>query len=322
MPRNGAGVYTLPEPAFVNGTTADATTVNSDLDDIAEAITDSLDRNGTGGMAAALGLDDDGFNYVGDTDTGRRRSAANTQVDFCGSTDVWTLGSASVTVHIPVTFSGALTCSAAVTFNSTVTFASPLGTSNIADNAITFAKMQNISANVVLGSVAGGDPAEITCTAAGRALLDDASASDQRTTLGLGTAAVQNTGTSGANVPLLNGTNTWSGANTFSNAAGIAAPNTLKAFGRVVAGVLQAGSFNVASVVDNGLNYTVTFTSALADANYAVQLTPGSLSTGITRMGYDSTTTTDFLVEGFNGTGGALGAADPGHWSFAVYSAS
>ena len=49
----------------------------------------------------------------------------------------------------------------------------------------------------------------IALTAAGAALLDDAAASNQRTTLGLGTAATQDTGTSGANVPLLNGTNTW-----------------------------------------------------------------------------------------------------------------
>jgi len=37
------------------------------------------------------------------------------------------------------------------------------------------------------------------------------------TTSALGTAATQNTGTSGATVPLLNGTNTWSGAQTVSN---------------------------------------------------------------------------------------------------------
>lgn len=37
-----------------------------------------------------------------------------------------------------------------------------------------------------------------------------------RTSLGLGTAATQNTGTSGANVALLNGTNTWSGVQTLS----------------------------------------------------------------------------------------------------------
>lgn len=53
-------------------------------------------------------------------------------------------------------------------------------------------------------------------TAAGRALVDDADAAAQRTTLGLGTAAVQNTGTSGANVPLLSTANTWTLSQTFS----------------------------------------------------------------------------------------------------------
>ena len=53
---------------------------------------------------------------------------------------------------------------------------------------VTYAKMQDISAtDKLLGrSTAGsGDVEEITCTAAGRALLDDADASAQRTTLGL-----------------------------------------------------------------------------------------------------------------------------------------
>ena len=54
-------------------------------------------------------------------------------------------------------------------------------------------------------------------------------ASGTRTALGLGTAATQNTGTTGATVPLLNGANTHSGASTFtgglavSKAAGTAA---------------------------------------------------------------------------------------------------
>lgn len=80
----------------------------------------------------------------------------------------------------------------------------------IADDAVTYAKIQDVTAtDRLLGrSTAGaGVIEEIVCTAAGRALLDDAAASNQRTTLGLGTAATQNTGTSGANVPLLNGTN-------------------------------------------------------------------------------------------------------------------
>lgn len=55
-----------------------------------------------------------------------------------------------------------------------------------------------------------GTAALASFTAAGRALVDDASASAQRTTLGLGTAATQNVVTSGAGVPLLNAANSWS----------------------------------------------------------------------------------------------------------------
>jgi hypothetical protein len=76
------------------------------------------------------------------------------------------------------------------------------------------AKLLAVSAtDKLLGRSSSGAGAaeEIACSAAGRALLDDPDATTQRTTLGLGTAATQNTGTSGANVPLLNGANAWSG---------------------------------------------------------------------------------------------------------------
>ncbi len=67
---------------------------------------------------------------------------------------------------------------------------STVGTSQLTDDAVTYAKIQDVSAtDRLLGrSTAGaGVIEEITCTAAGRALLDDASAAAQRTTLGVGT---------------------------------------------------------------------------------------------------------------------------------------
>jgi hypothetical protein len=46
MARDGSGTYSLPEAAFVNGTTIDATAVNSDLSDIASALTQSMAKDG------------------------------------------------------------------------------------------------------------------------------------------------------------------------------------------------------------------------------------------------------------------------------------
>ena len=77
----------------------------------------------------------------------------------------------------------------------------------IANAAVTYAKIQNVSAtDKILGrSTAGaGSVEEITCTAAGRALIDDVDATAQRTTLGLGTLATQSGTFSGTS----SGTNT------------------------------------------------------------------------------------------------------------------
>ncbi len=66
----------------------------------------------------------------------------------------------------------------------------------VGNDTITYAKLQNVSAtDKVLGraSSGSGDVEEITCTAAGRALLDDLDAAAQRSTLGLGTAATADT---------------------------------------------------------------------------------------------------------------------------------
>ena len=72
--------------------------------------------------------------------------------------------------------------------------AGAVGTSEIANGSVAYADIQNVSAtDRVLGrSTAGpGTIEEITMTAAGRAIIDDADATAQRTTLGLGTIATQ-----------------------------------------------------------------------------------------------------------------------------------
>lgn len=71
---------------------------------------------------------------------------------------------------------------------------SSVGTGEITNDAVTYAKIQNVSVtDRILGraTAGAGDVEEITCTAAGRALIDDADAAAQRTTLGLGTVATQ-----------------------------------------------------------------------------------------------------------------------------------
>jgi microcystin-dependent protein len=58
MPRNGSGVYSLPEPPFVSGTVISSAAMNDDLSDIATALTGSLPRDGQAGMSGQLKLAD------------------------------------------------------------------------------------------------------------------------------------------------------------------------------------------------------------------------------------------------------------------------
>lgn len=68
-------------------------------------------------------------------------------------------------------------------------------------------------------SAGAGAWEEMSSSAAVFNLLAATNQAGIRTAAGLGSAATQNTGTSGANVPLLNGANTWSGAQTLPGGA-------------------------------------------------------------------------------------------------------
>lgn len=76
--------------------------------------------------------------------------------------------------------------------NTTVIADNAVIAKHIADNGVPYDKIQDVSAtDKILGrsSAGAGDIEEITCTAAGRALLDDADAAAQRTTLGAAAAS-------------------------------------------------------------------------------------------------------------------------------------
>lgn len=103
-----------------------------------------------------------------------------------------------------------------------VTASAGSNATTIANSAVTYAKMQNVSAtDKLLGRATAGAGVieEIALTAAGRALIDDTDAATQRTTLGLGTAATANTGTSGHVVPYLDTANTFADGQIITSAA-------------------------------------------------------------------------------------------------------
>lgn len=75
MSRNSSGVYTLPLPPVVPDTFITAAWANTTLSDMAQAITDSLDRGGHGGMTAPFRIDGGteaapGLAFTGATTTG------------------------------------------------------------------------------------------------------------------------------------------------------------------------------------------------------------------------------------------------------------
>lgn len=82
MPRNASGIYTLPGGNPVTpGDVIEADWANTTLEDVADALTNSLSRTGAGGMLAPFRIADGsvsgpGLSYLNETNTGLYRSGA------------------------------------------------------------------------------------------------------------------------------------------------------------------------------------------------------------------------------------------------------
>ena len=194
----------------------------------------------------------------------------------------------------------------------------------------------------LLKKTAAGTFSLIALTAAGEALLDDADAAAQRTTLGLGalaTAADVSTAEMDAGTLVTAADTLASNDNDTTiptsaavidyvpvamNASGSAPMYACRCWGNLngTGTIALRGSGNVASVTDNGTgNYTVTMTTAMPDANYCVLVSGNSGNSGAGGSINDwysayAISTTQFLITAYDQSGVAI---DPQTICFSVF---
>jgi|688.fasta_scaffold02404_36 hypothetical protein len=158
MPRNASGIYTLPGGNPVTpGDVIEADWANTTLEDVADALTNSLSRTGAGGMLAPFRIADGsvsgpGLSYLNETNTGLYRS---------GSGSVWMsiLGvnvAQFSTVGLTVAAGKALTVlgNASASGTLSVTGATTLASTLAVTGAITATGgvVGNVTGNVTAGS--------------------------------------------------------------------------------------------------------------------------------------------------------------------------
>lgn len=133
MSRNASGTYTLPVSAYVSGTVIRSADMNSNLSDIATALTQSLATTGVSSMTGPVKLANGSsgapsLTFAGETTTGFYWSAAGTVNYVVAGTTVFTLSAAGATIGTGLTLTtSVLSVSTTSTFTGTATFSGTPG---------------------------------------------------------------------------------------------------------------------------------------------------------------------------------------------------
>ena len=109
MPRNASGTYSLPEPPFVTQTTISSTVMNSQLSDIASALTTSVATTGvtalTGGLKGIVSSTV-AYAFDGDATTGFGSSVAGETYIKSAGTTIVSVTATGVSITGTLAFSG------------------------------------------------------------------------------------------------------------------------------------------------------------------------------------------------------------------------
>lgn len=198
-----------------------------------------------------------------------------------------------------------------------ITVSSSGATWTIDNDAVTYAKIQNVSAtNKVLGraSSGAGDIEEIDCTSFARSLLDDSSASTARATLGLGSIATQDASSvsiSGGTITGITDLAVADGGTGSSNAAG-----ARTALGLQIGVDVQAYSADLSDLITQWTPASASSAASLVfledtdNGSHSVTVTaPSSLASSVT-VTLPSSTGTVALTSDITGTNSGTNTGD------------
>lgn len=165
MPRNSAGNYTLPAGNPVtSGTVIEASWANDTLADLASAMTESLSRDGEGGMTAPLRIVDGSVSvpslaFASETGSGIYRNAAGDYYLVVLGDGVFRLQSTGVSVTGTLATTGNATVGGNLTVTGNLTFAGPLssltltGDLNVGGKTVAGAALQEKSVAIAASNL-------------------------------------------------------------------------------------------------------------------------------------------------------------------------